>query len=70
MEDPLKVVEALIARIEPQEMCKLYELESISSLNALLGHVSRKNGFLKMGGAPNFDQAARRIIRDYLDGKM
>ena len=70
MEDPLKIVEALMARIEPQEICKLYEIDQITSLNALLGQVSRKNGFLKMGGAPNFDQAARRIIRDYLDGKM
>ena len=23
-----------------------------------------------MGGAPNFDQAARSVIRDYLDGKI
>ena len=40
------------------------------SVDGLLGHIARKKGLLKTGGVPNFDQAARRLIRDYLDGKI
>ena len=27
-------------------------------------------GFLSKGGIPNFDQAARQVIRDFLNGKL
>lgn len=70
LNDPIRPVEAIIARIEKEELLKLYELEDFSAVEELLGHVSRKKGFLKSGGVPNFDQAARKVIRDYLDGKM
>ena len=70
VEDPLRVVEALMNRVDKEELQKVYEMEQIDSLSALLGNVSRKNGYLKHGGAANFDQAARRVIRDYLDGKI
>ena len=29
-----------------------------------------KKGYLRKTGIPNFDQAARKVIRDYMDGKM
>lgn len=44
--------------------------KDFKSVDELLGHISRKKGFLKSGGVPNFDQAARKVIQDYLDGKM
>ena len=71
IEDPIKPVEALVGRIDRQELLDLYEFEKdFESVDELLGHVSRKKGLLKHGGVPNFDQAARRVIRDYLDGKI
>ena len=70
IEDPLRPVEALLNRIERHEFTKLYEIDNFKGVEDLLGHISRKKGFLKSGGVPNFDQAARKVIRDYLDGKM
>ena len=70
VDDPLRIVEALMARIDHEELQRLYVIEKVTTLAALLGHISHKKGFLKSGGAANFDQAARSIIRDYLDGKM
>ena len=70
LEDPIRPVEALLNRIETSEFQKLYDLENFSGVEELLGHISRKKGYLKSGGVPNFDQAARSVIRDYLDGKM
>jgi ribosome biogenesis GTPase A len=32
--------------------------------------VARKRGFLQGGGIANFDQAARSVIRDFLNGKL
>ena len=70
LEDPIRPVEALLNRIDRAEFTKLYDLENFKGVEELLGHISRKKGFLKSGGVPNFDQAARKVIRDYLDGKM
>ena len=70
LEDPIKPIDALIDRVDRQEILNLYEMEKFNTVEELLGHISRKKGYLKTGGIPNFDQAARRVIRDYLDGKM
>ena len=70
IDDPMRPVEALLNRIDRQEFHTLYEIGEFKSVEELLGHISRKKGFLKSGGVPNFDQAARKVIRDYLDGKM
>ena len=68
--DPIRPVEAIIDRIENTELLKLYNLQKIGSVEEFLGAISRQKGMLKSGGVPNFDQAARTVIRDYLDGKM
>ena len=70
IEDPMRPVEALLNRIDRDEFHKLYETGPFKGVEELLGHISRKKGYLKSGGVPNFDQAARKVIRDYLDGKM
>jgi nuclear GTP-binding protein len=68
--DVMRPVEAIVARIEREELCKLYQIERFNQIEELLGHIARTKGFLKTGGIPNFDQAARKVIRDYLDGKI
>ena len=70
LDDPIRPVEAIIARIEREELLNLYDIKSFNGVTELLGHVARMKGLLKTGGIPNFDQAARRVIHDYLDGKM
>ena len=40
------------------------------NVDQFLGQIARKRGFLQRGGIANFDQAARQVIRDFLDGKI
>ena len=35
-----------------------------------MSQVALKKGYLKSGGVGNFDLAARKILKDYMDGKM
>ena len=75
IEDPFRPVEALVNRIDKAEFEKLYEMEGTTAqgftqIEQLLGHVARKKGYLQSGGIANMDMAARRVIRDYMDGKI
>ena len=69
IEDPIRPVEALVARVDREELVNMYNVE-FKNVEELLGHISRSKGFLKSGGIPNFDMAARKVIKDYLDGKI
>lgn len=55
LNDPLRPVEAIVARIEEEEILRLYGIEKLESVEKLLGHVARTKGMLKSGGVPNFD---------------
>ena len=70
IEDPFRPVEALVSRIERPEFQNLYQIDNFTTIEQLLGQVARKKGLLKAGGVPNMDLAARKIIKDYMDGKI
>ena len=55
LNDPIRPVEAIVARIEQEEIKRLYAIDNITSVESLLGHVARTKGMLKSGGVPNFD---------------
>lgn len=46
LNDPLRPIEAIIARIGKEELQKLYKLESFNRVEELLGHVARQKGLL------------------------
>lgn len=60
----MRPVEALLNRIDKKEFLDLYQFDDkgFNTVDELLGHISRKKGYLKSGGVPNFDQAARKVI--------
>lgn len=68
--DPFKPIDALLARVEREELLKYYHIAEFTKQEEFLGQIARKKGFLKLGGVPNFDQAARSVIRDFLNGKL
>jgi ribosome biogenesis GTPase A len=41
-----------------------------NSVDELLGLVAQKKGLLKPGGISNLEEAARAILRDFLNGKI
>jgi len=63
-------VEALISRVEKDEICKLYHIATFQNADQMLGQVARKKGLLKSGGVANLEEAARSVLRDFLNGKI
>ena len=57
-------------RVQKEELLRYYRLADYTRQEEFLGQIARKRGFLQAGGIPNFDQAARSVIRDFLNGKL
>jgi len=70
LSDPIKPVEALINRIENDQLLKYYRIGQFKTTEQFLAFVARKKGQLSAGGVPNIDETARQVIRDYLNGKL
>ena len=67
--DPFQPVEALLKRIQVEELQKVYGLDPKAyeqELENFLGAIARKRGLFQGGGIPNMDQAARMVLRDYI----
>lgn len=70
MTDPFRPVEALLARVPQEEILKLYHIAEFKDTDNMLGQVARKKGLLKNGGVANMEEAARAVLRDFLNGKI
>ena len=57
--DPVRPVQALLNRVEADQLMKYYRIAAWKDVDSFLGQVARKRGFLQAGGVANFDQAAR-----------
>jgi nuclear GTP-binding protein len=70
IQDPSRPIEALLNRVEKDELLRYYRIADFTRQEEFLGQIARKKGFLQLGGIPNFDQAARSVLRDFLNGKL
>lgn len=70
LEDPFRPVEALLDRVQREDILCLYQIPDYTSVDQMLGLVARKKGLLKTGGVPNMEEAARAVLRDFLNGKI
>lgn len=68
--DPMRPVEALVNRIDAEQLMKFYRIGKFTNADNFLGQVARKRGFLGSGGVANIDQCARAVLRDYMQGKL
>lgn len=68
--DPVRPVEALLNRIENEQLLKFYRIGQFTTAEQFLAQVAKKKGLLQTGGVPNIDETARCVIRDYLNGKL
>ncbi len=66
----MRPIEALLNRVEKEELLRYYRIADFSSQEQFLGQIARKKGYLQAGGIANFDQAARSVLRDFLNGKL
>jgi nuclear GTP-binding protein len=70
LNDPVRPVEALLGKVDNDELLKFYRIAHFKNVDDFLGQVARKKGLLMAGGIANMDQAARSVVRDYQNGKI
>jgi len=68
--DPIRPVTALLTKVQREDVIALYQIEEYQSISQMLAFVARKRGFLQAGGIANIDEAARAILRDFMNGKI
>jgi len=68
--DPIRTVEALLNRVEHDQLLKFYMIGRWENAEGFLAQVARRRGMLKAGGIVNMDQAARAVVKDFLNGKI
>lgn len=59
-----------MARVSKDELLRYYRIADYQTQEQFLGQIARKKGYLQAGGIANFDQAARSVLRDFLNGKL
>ncbi|KAI0641634.1 hypothetical protein C8Q79DRAFT_988412 [Trametes meyenii] len=70
IEDPVVIVEEIIARTDPAVLKKLYNVEDFSSSLEFLTMVALTTGRLLKGGTPDILAAARQILMDWNHQKI
>ncbi len=72
LQDPLYPAIKLIERILKYNSTAFLERYGIDSKDPMkiIEEVARKRGLLLKGGRPNIDEAARAIIKDWIEGKL
>ena len=55
LNDPVRPVEALLNRIENEQLLKFYRIGQFATTDQFLAQVARKRGFLQQGGIVNMD---------------
>lgn len=68
--DPIKPIDALLAKVEHSELCKLYRITEFNTTQEFLAAVCRKRGKLGKGGVPELDAAATIVLRDWNNGRI
>ncbi|EER18581.1 Nuclear GTP-binding protein NUG1, putative [Perkinsus marinus ATCC 50983] len=70
LEDPMPVVEALVKRTPRNAVLKHFKMPAFESVTELVGHVCRTRGKLRRGGAPDFRQGAKDVLREWTTGRL
>jgi len=70
LNDPISIVETILKKTSPETLIELYEIQKYNTANEFLALVARKRGKLIKGGTPDFDKAARLVLKDWNDGKI
>jgi len=70
VEDPIAVVEEILARTPLATLVKIYNLPEFSSTLEFLTMVALTNGRLLKGGTPDLNSAARQILSDWNQQKI
>ncbi|KAF5319401.1 hypothetical protein D9619_008554 [Psilocybe cf. subviscida] len=70
VEDPIAVVEEVLARTPKETIQRIYNLPEYSSTLEFLTMLSLSNGRLLRGGTPDLNAAARQVLSDWNQQKI
>lgn len=68
--DPVGPVSDLLQKVEMSEICKLYHIAQYKNAPEMLMQLAKKKAALRAGGQAGMDDAARTVLRDFLNGKI
>ena len=55
LKDPLRPVEAIVSRVQKDQLLYTYKIAEFETVAEFIGSVARKKGLLQNGGVPNID---------------
>jgi nuclear GTP-binding protein len=70
LEDPITPVEAILSRVQKDDLLLFYRLPDFKDCEEFLALLAARIGKLKKGGVPNRMAAARKILTDWNSGKI
>ncbi|XP_076040959.1 nucleostemin 1 isoform X2 [Oratosquilla oratoria] len=70
LQDPVKPVQAIVARADNQQLMIHYRLEEFKDTNEFLVLLAKKRGKLKKGGVPDVELMARSVLNDWNMGRI
>eukprot|EP01080_Neovahlkampfia_damariscottae_P001209 gene1209-11299_t len=70
LSDPILPVVAIINRCRKEQLNQKYNIENFKSPEDFLNQLANKRGKIKKGGAPNIEETAKIILRDWNTGKI
>lgn len=68
--DVIGPVEELLAKVNMNDICKLYHMAAYKNSEEMLNQLAKKKAALRAGGKANIDDAARTVLRDFMNGKI
>ena len=70
LSDPISPVDALLNRVNRQDLQLFYRLPAFKDVNEFLALLAKRFGKMKKGGLLDIDSAARKVLNDWNIGKI
>lgn len=70
IEDPIKPIESILARIKKDDLIFLYKIPDFSDVHDFLLKIAQRFGRLKKGGGLDINAASKKVLTDWNTGKI
>ncbi|ORX33638.1 P-loop containing nucleoside triphosphate hydrolase protein [Kockovaella imperatae] len=70
VDDPISPVEVILAKTQPEQICKLYNIPPYDDVRDFLIKIALTRGRLGKGGIPDLEGSAVSVLRDWNSGKI
>lgn len=70
LDDATSNIDALLARVKPEHIASIYELEKWEDSEDFMTQLAQRQGRLLKGGEPDLNTIAKILLHDWLNGKI